>query len=96
MRMPGSSGCWPRLSWKRTPCGSWPKELLSPARRRRAVEHLQPWRHDQLDVRAAQPSGRCSAGDKPRHDGFEQQSEVRPRLDQPMLARTARVVYTGP
>src|SRR5215211_8231986 len=28
--MPGSSGCWPRPSWKRTPCGSWPRETSEP------------------------------------------------------------------
>jgi putative transposase len=24
------SGCWPRPSWKRTPCGNWPRETSEP------------------------------------------------------------------
>jgi hypothetical protein len=36
----GSSGCWPRPSWKRMPCARWPRKILSPAAERRAVDML--------------------------------------------------------
>ena len=28
----GSNGCWPRLSWKKTPCARWPRENSEPGR----------------------------------------------------------------